>query len=76
MDLTPGTIIATFGPNGTYTNSLDGFSHAAIYLGQNADGIQVQDQWAGQVDHTRTIRFTDGAQPVNNGSKFYVVSHS
>ncbi len=34
--LQPGTAIATFGPNGTYTNSTDGSSHAAIYLGQNA----------------------------------------
>ena len=36
------------GPNGTYTNSTDGSSHAAIYLGQNAQGIQVEDQWMGQ----------------------------
>jgi hypothetical protein len=46
--LQPGTAIATFGPNGTYTNSTDGSSHAAIYLGQNAQGIQVEDQWLGQ----------------------------
>ncbi len=73
----PGTVIATFGPNGTYTNSLDGSAHAAIYLGQNSDGIQVQDQWAGQVDHTRTIpwRGNSSGPAVNNGSKFYVVTH-
>lgn len=75
--LQPGTIIATFGPNGNYTNSLDGSAHAAIYLGQNSQGIQVQDQWAGQVDHVRTISWReDSSVPaVNNGSKFYVVSH-
>ncbi len=75
--LQPGTAIATFGPNGNYTNSLDGSAHAAIYLGQNSQGIQVQDQWAGQVDHARTIPWRgDSSGPaVNNGSKFYVVTH-
>lgn len=75
--LQSGTVIATFGPNGTYTNSLDGSAHAAIYLGQNSEGIQVQDQWAGQVDHTRTIpwRGNSSGPAVNNGSKFYVVTH-
>ncbi len=75
--LQPGTAIATFGSNGTYTNSLDGSSHAAIYLGQNASGIQVQDQWAGQVAHVRTIPWTNSysAKAASNGSAFYVVSH-
>jgi hypothetical protein len=41
--LQPGTVIATIASNGTYTNSTDGSSHAAIYLGQNAQGIQVED---------------------------------
>lgn len=35
----PGTAIATFDSNGRY------IGHAAIYLGQNAQGIQVIDQW-------------------------------
>lgn len=75
--LQPGTAIATFGPNGNYTNSLDGSSHAAIYLGQNAEGIQVQDQWVGQVAHVRTIPWTNAysAKAANNASSFYVVSH-
>lgn len=74
--LQPGTAIATFGSNGTYTNSLDGSSHAAIYLGQNAEGIQVQDQWVGQVAHVRTIPWTNSysAKAANNGSAFYVIS--
>ena len=36
--LASGTAIATFGPNGRYAG------HAALYLGQNAEGIRVVDQ--------------------------------
>src|SRR5579863_8930857 len=43
-----GTAIATFDANGKYTNSTDGTSHAAIYIGQDAVGLQVWDQWTGQ----------------------------
>ena len=76
--LQPGTAIATFGPNGTYTNSTDGSSHAAIYLGQNAQGIQVEDQWQGHPASIRTIAWTSAtsSSAANNGSAFYVVSHS
>lgn len=75
--LQPGAVIATFGANGTYTNSLDGSSHAAIYLGQNSEGIQVEDQWAGQAAHLRTIPWTNpnSAKAANNGSAFHVVTH-
>jgi hypothetical protein len=38
-NIRPGTAIATFDDNGHYTG------HAAIYLGQDANGIQVIDQW-------------------------------
>ena len=71
-----GTAIATFGPAGTYTNSTDGTSHGAIYVGQDACGLQVWDQWTGQPAHQRTIRFQGGAagvKPVNDGDAFYVV---
>ena len=71
-----GTAIATFGPNGTYTNSTDGTSHAAIYMGQNAAGLQVWDQWTGQPVHQRTIRFqgaAPGVRPVNDGDAYYVI---
>ena len=76
--LQPGTAIATFGPNGTYTNSTDGSSHAAIYLGQNAQGIQVEDQWVGHPASIRTIAWTSttSSSAANNGSAFYVVSHA
>ena len=71
-----GTAIATFGSEGTYTNSTDGTSHAAIYMGQNDAGLQVWDQWKGQPVHQRTIRFQGGApgvHPVNDGDAFYVI---
>jgi hypothetical protein len=42
--VTPGTIIATFGPDATYTGLQDGSAHAAIYLRQNDQGIQDEDQ--------------------------------
>lgn len=76
--LQPGTVIATFGSNGTYTNSTDGSSHAAIYLGQNAQGIQVEDQWVGHPVSIRTIAWTSttSSSAANNGSAFYVVSHA
>lgn len=72
--LVPGTVIATFNSQGQYANALDGSSHAAIYLGQNAQGIQVLDQWAGSPAAYRTIRWS-GATAANTGSSFYVVGH-
>jgi len=71
-----GTAIATFDVNGKYTNSMDGTSHAAIYVGQDAVGLQVWDQWKTQPVHERTIRFqggADGVKPVNDGDAFYVI---
>ena len=38
-NIRPGTAIATFDKDGHYNG------HAAIYLGQDADGIQAIDQW-------------------------------
>ena len=72
--LPPGTAIATFTPSGRYANAVDGSSHAAIYLGQNAQGMQVLDQWAGSVAAVRTIAWNNpGAVAANTGSAFYVV---
>ncbi|MBU6257761.1 MAG: BPSL0067 family protein [Burkholderiales bacterium] len=42
-----GTAIATF-VSGVYPQHGSTGKHAAIYLGQNADGIQVMDQWRSQ----------------------------
>ncbi len=67
-----GTVIATM-VDGHYPNHAHG-NHAAIYLGQDHTGIQVIDQWSGQVSHRRTIHFNGGhGSPSNDGDKFYVV---
>jgi hypothetical protein len=73
-NLAAGTVIATFGSDGTYTNTY-GESHAAIYLGQDATGIQVEDQWANHAATQRTIPWTT-SNSYESGSKFYVVSHA
>ena len=57
-DIAVGTVIATFGSDGTYTNTY-GQSHTAIYLGQdNSNGIYVEDQWLGQAAQVRQIAWT------------------
>ncbi len=72
--LRPGTVIATFDKTGRYANARDGSSHAAIYLGQDENGIQVLDQWSGSPAAVRTIRWTNpGGTPANTGSAFRVV---
>ncbi|MEX5383899.1 BPSL0067 family protein [Cronobacter muytjensii] len=85
-EIAPGTAIATFDADGRYGNHTDGRSHAAIYLGQDASGIQVLDQWmthktlpTGErvaTPHTvskRTIRFHKVPRAENNGDNYYVV---
>ena len=73
--LPPGTPIATFDPSSRYANALDGSSHAAIYLGQDAQGLHVLDQWAGSAAAVRTIPWTNpGAAPANTGAAFRVVN--
>jgi hypothetical protein len=72
-NIAAGTVIATFGSDGTYTNT-SGQSHTAIYLGQNSQGIQVMDQWSTSVSQYRTIAWTT-SNSYESGSQFYVVSH-
>ena len=72
--LQPGTVIATFDSANRYANAIDGSSHAAIYLGQNAHGVQVLDQWAGSAAAVRTIPWTNpSGVAANTGSAFHVV---
>lgn len=72
--LQPGTPIATFDPSNRYANATDGSSHAAIYLGQDAHGLHVLDQWAGSSAAVRTIPWTNpGGAPANTGAAFRVV---
>jgi nitrous oxide reductase accessory protein NosL len=68
-----GTAIATF-VDGKYPQNAKG--HAAIYVGQNALGIQVLDQWDAKpsVSH-RTIFWTHGSASnlVDNGKAYSVI---
>ena len=72
-----GTAIGCFGPDGKYTNRMDGSAHAAIYISQDKSGIDVWDQWVGQPVHSRTLGFygadSKTVKPVNNGDCFYVI---
>ncbi len=65
-----GTAIATF-VDGHYPNQSHG-NHAAIYMGQDASGIQVIDQWSGQGSHRRTLRW-GGNGTSNDGDAFSVI---
>lgn len=73
-DLAVGTPIATFDASGKYANATDGSSHAAIYLGQDANGIRVMDQWLGHAASERVIS-TSGASQANNANAFHVIGH-
>jgi len=69
-----GTAIATF-VAGTYPQHGDTGKHAAIYLGQDASGIQVLDQWRAQ---GRVMLRTIPWQPrrpglSNDGNAFSVI---
>lgn len=73
-DIPVGTPIATFNCNGAYCNQ-SGRSHAAIYLGQNSQGIQVLDQWNGSGgSRVRTIPWNNG-NPYGGGSNYQVIGH-
>jgi hypothetical protein len=69
-----GTAIATF-VQGKYPQTGSTGMHAAIYLGQNADGIIVLDQWRAQGRVLqRTIRWTPTSSGLSNdGSAFSVI---
>jgi hypothetical protein len=70
-----GTPIATF-VNGRYPQvGGTGGRHAAIYLGQDASGIQVMDQWNSQNEvRRRTIYWHPHSGGLsNNGNAFSVI---
>lgn len=72
--IAPYTCIATF-EDGKYPNRSHG-NHAAIYLSQDATGIEVYDQWKGHPISKRTIPFGPNEStedPSNNGNCFYVI---
>lgn len=66
----PGTIIATFNSRGSYEG------HAAVYVGQVANGIEVYDQYVNgpspKAVGPRLLRWNAGGRS-NNGDNFYVV---
>ena len=74
LTILPGTPIATF-VNGKYPPGGTTGKHAAIYLGQNVEGIQVLDQWRAQgVVKPRTIRWNPvGHSLSNDGNAFSVI---
>ena len=77
MAIRPGTAIATFDENGRYNG------HAAIYLGQDGNGVRVLDQWNvrhrdGNVTQhtpsTRTLPFNDPRHArVDRGESYRVI---
>jgi hypothetical protein len=74
--IAPGTAIATFESDGSYTS--ESGNHAAIYLYQDDHGIWVYDQWQGQPVHKRLIRFEGGSggkwgSKSNDGRRFAVI---
>jgi hypothetical protein len=76
LDIAPGTAIATFEADGTYTSRSG--NHAAIYVGQDEAGLWVYDQWRGQPVHHRLIRFTGGkgagvGNKSNDGNLYVVI---
>ena len=75
-DIAPGTAIATFESDGSYTS--ESGNHAAIYLDQDGRGIWVYDQWRGQPVHKRLIPFEGGSgakwgSKSNDGRRFAVI---
>lgn|GEM_PF-1390728 len=83
MKVPKGTAIALFDAGGFYSHDGSSPRHAAIYLGQNKQGLQVLDQWQGRADVTsngfsRTLRFgyRKDIVSVNDGDNFHVVLSS
>ena len=67
-------IIATFNDVGQYANALDSSRIPAKMLGEEVNGLLVQDQWDGQPCHHRLIQFRNGeGDACNDGDRFYVV---
>jgi hypothetical protein len=67
-----GTCIATF--EGNLYPGRDHGNHAAIYISQTSEGINVYDQWTGKKPSPRLLRFKkDMSDPSNNGNCFSVI---
>lgn len=72
--LIPGTVIATFNSNGDYVNR-HGF-HTALYVGQDAQGIKVIEQFSSlPAIRLHKYHFGDPTSMENNADNYYVVEH-
>lgn len=73
LTLVPGTAIATFDRNGQYPNHSTG-NHAALYVSQDAAGIDVVEQYKGlEKVQKRHIRFRHGVGSASNDGDAYSV---
>ena len=79
-DIAPGTPIATFNFNGAYgppdsPGGASGVSHTGIYLGQDASGVQILDQWSGSGGASiHTIPWSTWAgNTAEAGSHYYTI---
>jgi hypothetical protein len=81
----PGTLIATFDPDGRYGNHTNQTSHAALYLDQDENGMRVIDQWnkrdkngniiGQQPPHIRYIKFNNPTgMGIDQGENYHVVT--
>jgi hypothetical protein len=79
-DIAPGTPIATFNFDGAYgppdsPGGESGVSHTGIYLGQDASGVQILDQWSGSGGASiHTIPWSSwGGNTAEAGSHYYTI---
>jgi hypothetical protein len=79
-DIAPRTPIATFNFDGAYgppdsPGGASGVSHTGIYLGQDATGVQILDQWSGSGGASiHTIPWsTWGGNTAEAGSHYYTI---
>jgi hypothetical protein len=79
-DIAPGTPIATFNFDGAYgppdsPGGASGVSHTGIYLGQDASGVQILDQWSGSGGaQIHSIPWSSwGGSTAEAGSHYYTI---
>jgi hypothetical protein len=79
-DIAPGTPIATFNFSGAYgppdsPGGASGVSHTGVYLGQDASGVQILDQWSGPGGASiHTIPWSSwGGSTAEAGSHYYTI---
>ncbi|EDS5972588.1 BPSL0067 family protein [Salmonella enterica subsp. enterica] len=73
-NIAKGTAIATFDEQGVYPNRPSG-NHAALYLGQNASGTLIMEQWTKELKiHKKRVRVNlDERVPMTRRAATYYV---